>query len=121
MIMEFLGCEKRQCKPRQFALLHTLDRNSRVRSLRQHEHQKPRSIEAGKRERDKHQDRSAAAKAPSFGGYELIKDDTKNGSFRELDYGDTDWIYKVMSTCDQLNSKQDRHSKFQETKTLESP
>ncbi|CAM6075090.1 unnamed protein product [Sphagnum tenellum] len=84
-----------QCKPRQFALLHTLDRNSRVRSLRQHEHQKPRSIEAGKRERDKHQDRSAAAKAPSFGGYELIKDDTKNGSFRELDYGDTDWIYKV--------------------------
>jgi hypothetical protein len=26
-----------------------------------------------------------------------------------------------MSTCDQLNSKQDRHSKFQETKTLESP
>jgi hypothetical protein len=119
--MEFLGCEMPQCKPRQFALLHTVDRNSRVRSLRQHEQQKPRSIEAGKRERDKHQDRSAAAKAPSFGGYELIKDDTKNGSFRELDYGDTDWIYKVMSTCDQLNSKQDRHSKFQETKTLESP
>jgi hypothetical protein len=25
-----------------------------------------------------------------------------------------------MSTCDQLNSKHDRHSKFQETKTLES-
>jgi hypothetical protein len=26
-----------------------------------------------------------------------------------------------MSTCDQLNSKQYRHSKFQEAKTLESP
>jgi hypothetical protein len=70
--------------------LHTLDRNYKVKSLKQHELQKTRSIEVGKREQNKHQDQSAPTKAPSFGGYELIKDDTKNGSFRKLDYGDTD-------------------------------
>jgi hypothetical protein len=41
-------------------------------------------------------------KVPSFGGYKFIKDDTKNGSFQKLDYGDTDYIYKVMSTYDQF-------------------
>jgi hypothetical protein len=46
--MEFLGFETPWCKMRQFVFLHTLDRNFKVRSLRQHELQKVRSIEVGK-------------------------------------------------------------------------